>query len=58
MKKIKINDELDPNNPSHKIVIDINNRNESIYGEYHHECGLFKRFCQCKNEKDNNEQSR
>lgn len=58
MRKKNINDGLDPKNPSHQIVININNRNEELYGKYHDKCGLFQRFCQCKNEKDNNEQSR
>ncbi len=40
----KLNDGLDPNNPSHKIVIEINNRNEELYGPYDENKGLFKAF--------------
>ncbi len=56
--KNRINDELDPNNPSHQVVIRLNNRNEELYGNYHSECGLFEQFCHCKKEKVSNEQSR
>ncbi len=56
--KNRINDELDPNNPSHQVVIRLNNRNEELYGNYHSECGLFEKFCHCKKEKASNEQSR
>ena len=49
-----INDNLDVNNPSHKIVIELNNKNEELYGKSHDECSLFEAFCQCKkNVKDN-----
>lgn len=58
MKKKNINDGLDPKNPSHQIVININNRNEELYGKYHDKCGLFKTFCHCEKENLNNEQSR
>ena len=53
-----INDGLDPNNPLHFIVIEINNRNEEIYGKYHSKCGLFETFCHCEKENLKNEQSR
>jgi len=55
----KLNQNLDLNNPAHKIVYDINIKNEELYGPYHEECGLFQKFCRCKNLKENeNEQSR
>ena len=57
-----VNDMLDVNNPAHKIIIEINNRHEQMYGEFHDECRLFKAFCQCdktdKNVKENYEQTR
>jgi hypothetical protein len=56
--KNSINEGLDPNNPSHIIVIEINNRNQEIYGKYHSKCDLFKSFCHCEKENLNNEQSR
>jgi hypothetical protein len=40
----KINEGLDPNNPSHSIVIEINNRNEAIYGPYNEKYKLFQAF--------------
>ena len=40
----KLNEGLDPNNPSHKIVIDINNRNEALYGPYNEKHKLFQSF--------------
>ena len=43
-----INDKLDINNPAHKIVIELNNKNEEMYGKFHEECSLFEAFCQCK----------
>lgn len=43
----KINENFDPNNPQHKVVMDINSKNEEMYGPYHEECGLFKEFCKC-----------
>lgn len=46
----KLNDHLDENNPRHKILIDINNKNEERYGPYHEKCKLFKAFCSCKKE--------
>lgn len=39
---------LDPNNPAHQVVIDINKKNDELYGPYHEKCGLFKLFCRCK----------
>lgn len=45
----KLNEHLDENNPAHKIVIEMNNRNEELYGPYHNECSLFQEFCRCKN---------
>ena len=44
----KINNNLDPNNETHKIILDINKKNEEKYGPYHDDCGLFKAFCTCK----------
>ena len=44
----KINDGLDPNNEIHKIILDINRKNEEKYGPYHEDCGLFKAFCSCR----------
>jgi hypothetical protein len=55
MEKKNINDGLDPKNLSHQIVININNRNEELYGKYHDKCGLFKTFCHCEKENLNNE---
>ena len=40
----KLNEGLDPNNPSHQIVIEINNRNEEKYGPYNEEMKLFQAF--------------
>lgn len=40
----KLNEGLDPNNPSHQIVIEINNRNEKKYGPYNEEMKLFQAF--------------
>jgi hypothetical protein len=40
----KLNEWLDPENPSHKLVIDINNRNEAIYGPYNDKYKLFQAF--------------
>ena len=57
----KLNDNLDVNNPAHQYVIEINNRNEKLYGEYHSECGHFSRYCVCtgdKNVRKNYEQTR
>jgi hypothetical protein len=39
---------LDPNNPAHKVVIEINKRNDEKYGPYHEKCGFFKEFCRCE----------
>ena len=46
----ELNQGLDPNIPSQKVVIDLNNKNERIYGPYHSKCGLFKHFCRCEAE--------
>jgi hypothetical protein len=54
----KLYDKLDLNNPGHKIVYELNKRNEELYGKYHEECGLFQKFCRCKKIEDKNEQSR
>ena len=43
----KLYSNLDENNPSHKLIIDINKKNEEKYGPYHDECGLFQSFCRC-----------
>ncbi len=42
-----INANLDENNPAHKIVIELNKKNQEIYGEYHDECSLYDAFCHC-----------
>ena len=39
---------LNENNPAHKMVMDINKKNEELYGPYHSECGLFQTFCHCE----------
>lgn len=39
---------LDPSNPAHQVVIDINKKNDELYGPYHEKCGLFKVFCRCE----------
>jgi hypothetical protein len=44
----KLNKDIDRNNPSHSLVMDINSKNEELYGEYHDDCKLFKEFCRCK----------
>lgn len=40
----KLNEGLDPNNTSHQIVIEINNRNEKKYGPYNEKYKLFQTF--------------
>ena len=40
----KLNEGLDPNNPSHQIVIEINNRNEQLFGPYNEKHKLFQAF--------------
>ena len=47
-----LNDGLDPNNPAHQIVMELNIKNQKLYGEYHPECGLFERYCRCLVEKN------
>lgn len=54
----KLNKSLDLTNPGHKIVYDINTKNEELYGSYHEECGLFQTFCRCENKEEKDEQSR
>lgn len=52
---------LDENHPAHKIVKEINDRNEKLYSPYHEECGHFAQFCVClgdKNVRKKNEQLR
>lgn len=44
------NKDLNPNNPAHSVLIDINSRNEKMYGPYHSKCGLFQQFCRCESE--------
>ncbi len=51
----KLNQNLNLNNPGHKIVYDINIKNEELYGPYHEECGLFQTFCRCKKIEEENE---
>jgi len=43
-----INKHLDPNNPAHVVVIEINNRNLKLYGPLH-DCGVFEKYCTCSN---------
>jgi len=43
----RLNDSLDPKNTSQKIILEINERNEKLYGPYHSKCGLFESFCRC-----------
>lgn len=43
-----INKHLDPNNPAHAVVIEINNRNLKLYGPLH-DCCLFEKYCTCSN---------
>ena len=43
---------LDENHPSHKIVKEINDRNEKLYGPYHEECGHFTEYCVCLGDKN------
>lgn len=49
-KNSKLYSSLDENNPSHKIVIEINQRNEALYGPYHEKCDQFAQFCNCLGE--------
>lgn len=44
----KLYENLDENNPEHKVLIDINRKNEELYGPYHEECGLFQAYCDCE----------
>lgn len=46
MSKLYAN--LDENNPAHKVIIEINKKNEELYGPYHSECGLFQAYCECE----------
>jgi len=41
---------LDENHPAHKIIIEINQRNEALYGPYHEKCKQFAQFCNCLGE--------
>ena len=43
---------LDENHPAHKIVKEINDRNEKLYGPYHEECGHFTEYCVCLGDKN------
>jgi len=49
-KESKLYCDLDENKPSHKIVIEINKRNEALYGPYHEKCKHFAEFCTCLGE--------
>lgn len=40
----KLNEGLDPDNPAHKVIIEINNRNEELYGPYNEKHGLYQAF--------------
>ena len=35
---------LNDNHPGHRIVKEINERNEKLYGPYHEECGHFAKY--------------
>lgn len=54
----KLYKSLDLTNPSHKLVYEINKKNEELYGTYHEKCGLFAQFCGCKKIEEKYEQSR
>ena len=49
-KESRLYSSLDENNPSHKIVIGINQKNEALYGPYHEKCDQFAHFCTCVGE--------
>lgn len=51
-----INKNLDPNNPAHAVVIEINNRNLRLYGPLH-DCGLFEKYCTCFNRNNGREKN-
>ena len=51
-----LNEHLNPENPAHAIVIELNKRNEEMYGPIQ-ECGLFERFCRCEKKGDGREES-
>jgi hypothetical protein len=51
-----INKNLDPNNPAHAVVIEINNRNLKLYGPLH-DCGLFEKYCTCFNRNNGREKN-
>ncbi len=48
----RLNAHLDDNHPAHKLVKEINERNEKLSGPYHEECGNFARYCACTGEKN------
>jgi len=54
----KLYKSLDLKNPSHKLVYEINKKNEELYGTYHEKCGHFQTFCRCKKIEEKYEQSR
>ena len=54
----KLYEHLNLTNPSHKLVYEINKRNEEFYGKYHEKCNLFEKFCRCEKIEKENEQSR
>ena len=49
----KLYKNLDENNPLQKLIIEINKECERKYGAYHDECGLFRSFCRCDDNKFN-----
>jgi hypothetical protein len=49
----KLYKNLDENNPLKKLIIEINKECERKYGAYHDECGLFRSFCRCDDNKFN-----
>jgi hypothetical protein len=54
----KLYKSLNLTNHSHKLVYDINKKNEELFGTYHEKCDMFKTFCRCKKIEEENEQSR
>ena len=49
-KNRKLYSSLDETVEAHKLIIEINQRNEKLYGPYHELCGHFKDFCICLGE--------
>ena len=49
-KESRLYASLDENRPGHQIVIEINKKNEALYGPYHEKCDQFAQFCTCVGE--------